>query len=207
MENEDFRKYYDLERYLFEDVTARFHKNDSLDAFDFFCIIIWKANRAKPNIARRLMSSSRGKLRTEFATVDEATQALTGSIAQAPDNKSRLRILLEDWGFRLPMASAILTVLYPEEFTVYDMRVCGVLNDFHKIQNLVRFASIWTEYEKFLQAVREAVKGDYSLRDKDRWLWGKSRAEELREDIASGFRGRVHSPAARDVPGGSDPTG
>src|SRR5271157_6007927 len=133
MENEDFRKYYDLERYLFEDVTARFHKNDSLDAFDFFCIIIWKANRAKRKIARRLMSSSRGKLKTEFATLDEATQALTRSIAQASDNESRLRVLWEDWGFRLPMASAILTVLYPDRFSVFDVRVCDMLKDFDRV--------------------------------------------------------------------------
>jgi hypothetical protein len=28
------------------------------------------------------------------------------------------------------MASAILTVLYPESCTVYDVRVCDVLGDF-----------------------------------------------------------------------------
>jgi hypothetical protein len=182
MENEDFRKYYDLERYLFEDVTARFQEHAFLDAFDFFCIVVWKANRAKSTVALRLMSPSRRKVKTEFVTLDQAAQALTGSIAQAPDNEAKMRVLLEEWGFRLPMASAILTVLYPDRFSVYDTRVCDVLKDFHKVQGL-RFPSIWAEYERFLRAIREEVREDYSLRDKDRWLWGKSRAEQLRRDI------------------------
>jgi len=43
----DYLEYYDLERYLFENVHQRFHLEHSLGAFDFFSIVIWKANRAK----------------------------------------------------------------------------------------------------------------------------------------------------------------
>ena len=42
----DYLRYYDLERYLFEDVHRRFHEEGSIGAFDFFSIVIWKANRA-----------------------------------------------------------------------------------------------------------------------------------------------------------------
>ena len=43
----DYLKYYNLERYLFEEVTKKFKEEGQLGAFDFFCIVMWKANRAK----------------------------------------------------------------------------------------------------------------------------------------------------------------
>ncbi|HYX71330.1 MAG TPA: hypothetical protein VE732_01045 [Nitrososphaera sp.] len=52
----DYLKYFDRERYLFEDVHQRFHAEHSLGAFDFFSIIIWKANRAKSKIALKLLA-------------------------------------------------------------------------------------------------------------------------------------------------------
>ena len=43
----DYQRYYDLETFLFEDVNRRFRDNGSIGAFEFFSIVIWKANRAK----------------------------------------------------------------------------------------------------------------------------------------------------------------
>ena len=102
-----FIDFYDQERYLFEVVGPRFRAQNALSAFDFFCIIIWKANRAKSVIARRLMAKQKSSL-------DQAVQALTRQIARATSDQDRLEVLTEDWGFRLPMASAILTVMYPD---------------------------------------------------------------------------------------------
>lgn len=47
--------YYYLEQYLFDVVSARFQTVGTLSAFDFFCIVIWKANRAKSKVAKRLL--------------------------------------------------------------------------------------------------------------------------------------------------------
>ena len=102
----DYRKFYDLENYLFEEVSRRFSEHGYLKAFDFFCIVIWKANRSKSKIAKRLLSKGHPDL-------DSAVVALTKSLANAADDKARMKILIVDWGFLLPMASAILTVLYP----------------------------------------------------------------------------------------------
>ena len=85
------------------------------------------------------------------------------------------------------MASAILTVLYPNDFTVYDIRVCDMLSDFHSLANKIQFESIWAGYERYVTAVREKAPAELSLRDKDRWLWGKSFVKQLTEDIASMF--------------------
>lgn len=36
----DYRRYYDLETFLFGDVSPRFHAEGSIGAFDFFSIVI-----------------------------------------------------------------------------------------------------------------------------------------------------------------------
>ena len=180
----DYRKLYDLENYLFEEVSRRFSELGYLNTFDFFCIVIWKANRSKSKIAKRLLSKG-------YPDLDSAVFALTKSLANAADDRARLKALIIDWGFRLPMASAILTVLYPISFTIYDFRVCEALDGFFNVQNKMNFDSLWNDYEAFMAAVNKAAPSEYSLRDKDRWLWGKSFYEKLKNDIDEKFQKRV----------------
>ena len=177
----DYRKYYHLERYLFDEVAVRYAGTQKLSAYDFFCIVIWKANRAKSKVAKRLLAKG-------FDDLEKAVSALTTSIAGAPDDRARLEILVNDWGFRLPMASAILTVLYPNSFTIYDIRVCDVLGNFRNTQYRTNFDSLWREYQEYVAAVGKAVSENFDLRDKDRWLWGKSFHEQLKEDIDAQFK-------------------
>jgi hypothetical protein len=176
----DYRQLYNLESHLFDVVGPRFRENNRLDAFDFFCIVIWKANRAKSRIAKRLLGMGAGDL-------DEAAGRLTEGIAVRPEPEEKLRYLLEVWGFQLPMASAILTVLYPDEFTIYDVRVCDSLGAFHHLANVSRFDRVWQGYKEFLARVRETSPIDLSLRDADRYLWGKSFHDQLRGDIEREF--------------------
>jgi len=170
-----------LEAYLFGQVTGQFQKNGTLSAFDFFCIVIWKANRSKSKVATRLLKKCHPDL---TAAVD----ALLKGIGSASDNRGRLEVLIEEWGFRLPMASAVSTVLYPDEFTVYDVRVCDLLGDFKDAQHKTRFEELWNRYTRYSAAVRAAVSGKLSLREKDRYLWGRSFAEQLERDITTGFQ-------------------
>ena len=175
-----FINYYHQEEYLFEVVGPRFHKAKELSAFDFFCIVIWKANRAKSRIAKRL-------LKIQPKSIESAVQELTSQIANASSAESRLAVLMEGWGFRIPMASAILTVLYPQDFTIYDVRVCDSLDDFTYLANTTVPSRRWEQYEAYCQAVNSAVSEQLSLRDKDRWLWGKSFFNQLQHDISTGF--------------------
>jgi hypothetical protein len=179
MTEPDYAKYYDLEGYLFGEVRRRFQRDEQLSAFDFFCIVIWKANRSKSRVARRLLARGHPDL-------DSAVRALTRDVDRAADSQQRLAILIESWGFRLPMASAILTVLYPDDFTVYDVRVCDVLGDFTDAQ-YKKFPELWNRYEKYIERVRNEVPGKMTLREKDRYLWGKSFESQLKSDINSGF--------------------
>lgn len=177
----DYRKLYALESYLFDEVSQRFQRTGQLDAFDFFAIVVWKANRSKSKIAARLLGKS-------YVDLQSAVSALIADIQSTSSRKNQLRILMEQWKLRLPMSSAILSVLYPANFTIYDTRVCGVLNDFQRLGSLTSFERIWTEYERYCERVHEAVNEKYSLRDKDRYLWGKSFALQLEADIKRGFK-------------------
>jgi hypothetical protein len=50
----DYRLYYNPEFYLLDIEEPRFKRQGYLDAFDFFRIVLWKANRAKSKIAKKL---------------------------------------------------------------------------------------------------------------------------------------------------------
>lgn len=54
------------------------------------------------------------------------------------------------------MASAILTVLYPEEFTVYDIRACEQLGGGHeKAGNTSKFEQMWRGYLELANDIKE----------------------------------------------------
>ncbi len=183
---EDYGIFHNLERYVSDKVHRRFHEHGSLDSFDFFCIIIWKANRAKSKVAERVarLDNLKGK------GLDGRIRNLTETLFKIQENKGRMRYLMKGIGFRLPMASSILTVLYPDDFTVYDVRVCSQLRDektHRRLANKVDFDSIWTGYIQFKKAVEEETPSHLSLRDKDRYLWGKSFHDQLRRDLEHGF--------------------
>ena len=183
---QDYLQFYlsNLEPYLFDTVHGKFHKDQFLSAFDFFCIIIWKAERAKTKIAYKLLRYSNRK----YKTLDEAVKDLTKGIAEQGSRKERLRYIVKKWKFPLPTASAILTVLYPDQFTVYDQRVAGILGGKHpKLKNKVNFENMWRGYEEYIKAVKGKSPVGYSLRDKDRHLWGEAFYRQLQEDIESNF--------------------
>ena len=188
-EDIDYLQLYDLERYLFETVHHRFHRDNEISAFDFFSIVIWKANRAKSKVANKLRDG-------QTQNLDEVVRELTRQIATRPDARSRLDYLIVDRQFRLPMATAILCVFYPEEFTVYDIRVCNQLGDYHNIGDLTRFEKIWEKYLEFRSAVVRAAPANLKLRDKDRWLWARSFAEQLQQDIDGWFGGDAEASGA-----------
>ncbi len=80
--SQDFLRYYDLEGYLLAEVGPRFRETSKISAFDFFCILIWKSNRAKTKHARRMLS--RG-----YATLERAVDALAHDLSAAPSRRER----------------------------------------------------------------------------------------------------------------------
>lgn len=177
----DYTKYYYLEKYLFNEVKNAFHERGFLTAEEFFCIIIWKANRSKSKIAARMKATCPG------LNLQTIVKNLTTNLHNRKTSKERFVYLFDEWGFRLPMLSAILSVLYPNDFSVYDVRVCGMLGKYHNISNKTKTDAIWDDYVKFIESVKKEATNEKTLRDKDRWLWGKSFIEDLKKDINAEF--------------------
>jgi|SRR2546423_1192842 len=185
----DYSKYYDLETYIFEDVHRRFHAEHSLGAFDLFSIVIWKANRAKSKIALKLLAQDPEGRRD----LEAIARTLTASLYEASSHKERLRILMKDWKFALPMASSILSVCYPEDFTIYDYRVRELIGGFPNLNNLADFEKIWAGYNEYKARVSQLAPAERTFRDRDRYLYGKSKALQLEADIRRLFQ--TESPA------------
>jgi hypothetical protein len=112
----DYRKFYDanIESYLLTEVRGRFENSGKITPLDFYLILHWKAPRVKNVHKERLKRRANGNF---ACAVDQIAEALHGT----SDPKGRLAILMENekWGFRLPTATAVLTILFPQEFTVY----------------------------------------------------------------------------------------
>lgn len=167
-----------LEPYLLDVVGPHFRRTGELSPEDFWLILIWKANRAKNHQRRRLEAEG-------ARTFSEAVTAIAKQLHGANTAEARLGLLMTTWGMRLPTASAVLTVLYPEEFTVYDIRVCDQLGDFHALVHRPSSAKLWGKYCRFRQAVETATPTNLTLRQKDHHLWGKSLMEQVRSDLAA----------------------
>ncbi len=170
-----YLEYYDIETYLFSKVHGRFHRDRYICAFDFFSIVRWKSNRPRARILKGL--------KEWCSDLDQAVKCLTREIHEAEDHENRLKILMGVGGVGLPMATAILAVLYPDDFTVYDTRVCKQLKrfglgGFSNLGNRSE-ATIWEGYKEYRRAVRKAAPEGLGLRDMDRWLWTRDVVQDL----------------------------
>jgi hypothetical protein len=184
-----FRKYYNLERYLFDEVGPKYRLRGHLDPVDLYFVFAWKSTRAK--------NTSKNRLVRKAGSFQRATTTISKALRTARTDEERLRILMNDWGFRLPTATAVLSVLYPETFTVYDVRVCSELGRFRQIASWRFSPKLWSQYRQFVSAVQAAVKSRMTLRDKDRYLWGRSvhaaAIAELRLTKPSTRRAKTHA--------------
>ncbi|MDP3469606.1 MAG: hypothetical protein Q8S11_14800 [Daejeonella sp.] len=186
---EDYSKYYFLEKYLEDEVNINFHRNKVLTTKEFFSIVIWKSNRPKKQIAASIAKNANGNL-------TEGVKFLTNQLYTATNHETRMGILLDLDGIGLPMASAILTILYPNDFTIYDYRVAGEL--YKKVEkkpvdltNIGDKQNRWKAYLQFVKDVRNWEGSEsQSLRTKDQCLWGKSFHDQLEEDLESMFNGK-----------------
>jgi hypothetical protein len=174
----DYIKFYNLEQYLFGEVKKRFHDTGDISPLDFLLILHWKSARARTKAIDRLKKIVGGDF-------DRATKEIALSLYRAPDSKKRLELLMNKWQFRLPTATAILTVLYPDEFTIYDVRVREVIgfDPIKEVFSETSWPQTWDDYNKFKKCVIQAAPANLSLRDKDRHLWGKSLSDAIKCDL------------------------
>lgn len=80
LEELDFRALYDIEKYLFDTVHKRFINQGHISAPDFFLIVIWKSNRSKSKIAKRL-------LKMGYPSLEVAVNSITAEVNKLNDSK------------------------------------------------------------------------------------------------------------------------
>jgi hypothetical protein len=178
MDETDYLKFYDNERYLLDEVGPRFRETGELEPADFYTLLIWKAERDKNQHKKRL-----AKIAGSFGN---AVQQIASELHHSIDHKHRLELLIDKWEFALPTASAILTILYSDAFTVFDWRVCEEVGCDYKPWPSRWFSdAMWSHYESFKQAVINVTPAHLSLRDKDRFLIGRSTRKSIENDCAS----------------------
>ena len=179
MENlEKYLKYYFLEDYLFNDVHKNFKNYGYLKPEEFLTIVIWKSNRAKT----KFKIKSRGKLNAE--KIETTTKELHSLAKNCEENERKiLDVITGLSGVGIPVASAIITVCYPNYFTIVDYRAKTSL-----IKYLNHKKGIGSDYKKIFGADPQSSKKAYlaycrlcrheaeklkiTLRDFDRMLFG-----------------------------------
>lgn len=187
MPTKDYLKYYwREEKYLEDEIRPAFVRNHFLTPEQFFAIIRWKF----PGLGSIPI---RNALLRKNPSLKDAVKQLTGGIANAKTRKEKLRCLLpsqsEKNGIRLAMASAILTVLYPKQFSVYDRNVRKQLK--HPTKKDKTYPDITDSpkaveryIDEYLAQVQEFANTNHcSLRNADRTLWGKSWHEDLQDFV------------------------
>src|SRR5262249_3079915 len=161
-------------RYLFNEVGPRFRSSGVIEPVDLFMIFVWNTNtRAKTIIRNKLKKLAHGSF-------SEAAAQIAGALLSTEERKERLAVRMCSWKLRLPTASAVLTVLYPDDFTVYDQRVCKMLDMQYRTKPFSE--TLWSHYKKYKDAVCRNTPAGLSLRDRDRFLWGKSFWEDATRD-------------------------
>lgn len=163
----DYKKFADLHTYLFGEVNKNWHQRGYLTPEEFFCIAIWKANRAK------------GKLKIKLRKLGELAsviKAITLDIHHADTDMIRLSLLIHKYKFRLPTATAICAVYSPDVFVLYDYRGLESLGlkDFSN-----RKACVLLYFSEYLRSINETVKG--TAREQDAYIWGKSFYNDLKD--------------------------
>jgi hypothetical protein len=170
--------YYSPEMLLFPALARRFADNGHLTAEELYVILDWKAPRARKKHLKRLAEKKGGDF-------ELATQNLAHDLRAATGPKERLEALMTNWEFRLATASAILSVPYPDTFTIYDVRVCRVVGDFAPLGQRRWSDETWRGYQDFVEAVKAAAQSGLSLRDCDRWFWGKDKQVTLHRELSA----------------------
>jgi hypothetical protein len=174
---------YDPEGRVFPRLAKKTKERQGLSAEDVLLILKWKLGRIKNDNSKTVAVSK----------MNEINQAINA--AYGGDRKGKIAALtaLEKIpGIRLATATAILTVCYPDEFTIIDQRVLEILGIFPsrlvKDEQKNKYSTNnWTpeDYvDEYLPRVKKHSKSwGCTLRNADRALWGLSVNKRIKEVI------------------------
>ena|SRR3989344_8705441 len=156
-----YRKYYFLENYLFNEVSNNFENNHFLTDEEFFAIVIWKSNRSKTKVLNGIKSAG------------QSIREITTNIYYEDNKERKVEILTKIDGIGIPVASAILSVCYPNDFIISDYRALSTLNKLLGKETLVNLSNSVPRYLEYLDLCKKvADEKGLNLRDLDVCLWG-----------------------------------
>lgn len=181
-------EYYDPENLVFPKIKVRICAGEPLVARDILLILKWKLGRVTEKNLDTVSSEHLNEINNAVLKANSPDQI---------EQIDALTNLILVPGIGLAVASAILTVCYPEKYSVIDWRVLEMLGLYPtRLKNklIVRGhqrhydALDWTteEYIKeFLPALKSLLNEKITLRDLDRALWGLS-VRNGQRDLANG---------------------
>ena len=160
MKEIDFKKYvmlYSLEDYLFSVVGPQIKKRGYINFDDFYKIAMWKSARQKPNYLQN---------KNNIESISKDAFLIKGELEKM-DKLCSLK------GVGIPTASAILTIVYPENYAVIDVRCIEMLQELgYSIKKTIT-PNNWLIY---LDIVRKIAKeNNITSRDVDKALFAMHR--------------------------------
>jgi thermostable 8-oxoguanine DNA glycosylase len=162
-----YSHYYHIDKYLFGRVSQRFQRKRTLSAKDFYAIITWKANRQLNILAE------------DIAQMYQTPSNVMRAVAACDTHVERMQLLDAIDGMGVPIASAILTVCYPDDLTVLDDRAWKTLLALERVEGPMP-ADANAYFQHYLPVcVALANELGCTLRQLDEAMWGRSKSRGL----------------------------
>jgi len=186
---EDMRKgldFYSPETRVFPAIAAAAQGPQKLTKEHVLLILKWKLRRIKGSNSETVSDENLHRIN---GWVEKASQ--TGREINALKGLGKIP------GIGLATATAILTICYPERFTIIDRRVLEML-DLISPENVGHWKDDWSGdwtaeryFNEYLPKVKDhAAEWGCSLREADQALWGLSVCEQI-ERFINQIRGEV----------------
>jgi hypothetical protein len=176
--------YYDPENRVFPKIAQKAEAGQPLNEQDVLVILKWKTNRLLASYSKTVTRGTMKEINKAIADASKPTCEIAALNTLVNSNIH---------GIKLAVATAILTVCYPDKFTIIDARVLELLDLFPsrlpKNKRTEYDTSHWTPPDyiyEFLPKVREcSERWGCSLRNADRALWGLSISKQGEKIIAN----------------------
>ena len=159
-----------------KELATRYQYDDDAEALDAGRRIkCGECSRSNLEIIFRWKTRGRGIGRLEGNSEDEIADALRLAV-QAKTERAAISVLCGLFGVEIPVASAILTAIDPERYTIIDVRALQSLG----VDDDPKTVDYYLEYLKHCREL--AGQNSVSLRDLDRalWQWSKEQPSPLK---------------------------
>jgi thermostable 8-oxoguanine DNA glycosylase len=131
---------------------------------------MWKTARAKKHYLKNI----------------ETVTSITKEAFKLTDDKSKIIKLCELKGVSVPVASAILTVIYPKSYGVIDIRCLQMLN---QLGYTFSYITMPNNYIKYLHTIREIAKeNNITPREVDKILFAMHREELMKKQYKNLYK-------------------